>query len=678
MVPPQNLFGVIPTWIGVYLLAAVCFSIAGYAIYTRVIRLVLLGKPIKRFDQPLKRLTGAIVIVLFQKKVLQRLSPKDMAGLGHVIIFWGFLCFLLSYLFFIFADSVWHPFSKTILTEAGVKVYTMVLDVLAAALLVALLWALVRRWIVKPHRLSFDLTRSRDSIIVVGLTASLMITELLTMSFYIATGVDDAHANGIVSKAIADVLINAGISFNTANFFQGFFWWIHLGIVLSFGIYIPFSKHMHLVAAPFNAFFRTLGPMGTLQPIPDIEKAESFGANRLPQFSAKSLLDGYACAVCGRCTDNCPANISGKVLSPMHVAEDLKAHLLKVGPAIANGKVDAKESETVIGNAIPEQMIWDCVTCGACETECPVTVEHIDMIIDMRRFKVMEESKMPETATNVLMNMEQRGHPWRGTQFTRTDWYKGMDLKTIAENPTADVLFWVGCTPALEERSQKVARSMAYVLKRAGVNFAVLGNEEGCTGDPARRLGNEYLFQIMAQQNIETLNRYKVKKIVTICPHCFNSIKNEYPQFGASFEVMHYSQFIAQLIEEGKIKPLKKVNLTMAYHDSCYLGRHNGEYDAPRKIAEAIPGLKRVEMEKSKQRSFCCGAGGGHMWVEEEGGKRINHIRTEQFLETGTQVVGVSCPFCLQMFEEGIGAKNQNDQKKAKDLIEILDESLQP
>ena len=283
---------------------------------------------------------------------------------------------------------------------------------------------------------------------------------------------------------------------------------------------------------------------------------------------------------------------------------------------------------------------------------------------------------MPETAMNALLSMEQRGHPWRGTTFTRTDWAEGLDIPLLADHPDAEVLFWVGCTAALEQRSQSVARSMASVLKRAGVDFAILGVEEGCTGDPARRMGNEYLYQIMAQQNIDTLNSYNVKKVVTICPHCFNTIKNEYPHLGGDFEVLHYSEFVAELITDGRIKPLVEINTTLAYHDSCYLGRHNGIYDQPRQIAEAIPGLKLVEMERCRNQGFCCGAGGGHMWMEESRGSRVNHVRTDQYLETEADTVGVSCPFCLQMFEEGIGTKEVQDTRRAKDLLEILDESL--
>ena len=361
----------------------------------------------------------------------------------------------------------------------------------------------------------------------------------------------------------------------------------------------------------------------------------------------------------------------------MHIVENMKDYLLEVGPHIKAGQGPSKE-HPLIGEAITEEAIWDCVSCGACMQECPVLVEHVPTIIDVRRHLVLEESKVPETAMDAMLSMEQRGHPWRGTQFSRTDWAEGLGVKTLAEHPEAEVLFWVGCTPALEQRSQGVARSMAKVLKRAGVDFAILGEEERCTGDPARRMGSEYLYQTLAQQNIETLKSYNVKQVVTTCPHCFNTMKNEYPQLGGDFEVMHYTQFVDQLIQERRLKPIATVNGSVAYHDSCFLGRHNGIYDQPRRIAKSIPGLELVEMEpRCRERGFCCGAGGGHMWLEESGkGQRINHMRTDHFLETNATTVGVSCPFCLQMLTEGIEARGEKGKREAKDLLELLAESV--
>ena len=675
MVPPDSLFGVIPTWVGVYLVSIAAFAAAGYFLYQRVFRLVLLGKPAGRFDRPVHRLFGALPFIFGQRKVLQRVSiRRDRAGLAHFFIFWGFLSFSLSYILFIFGDSIWHPLSSKILTETGLRAFTIYLDILAVLFLVILAWAAIRRWVATPSRLKFDLTQKKESGIILGLIALLMIFTLLAEAFYIAGGGTGPHAAAPVGGLLGSALGGA-VSPDAANILHAIFWWAHLAIILGFAVYIPLSKHMHLVGAPINFFTRSLEARGTLPTPTDLETAEVFGAHRVQDFTQRQLLDGYACAVCGRCTDICPANISGKILSPMHIVENLKEHTLETAPGIIAGE-DEQADKPLIGRWIQEEALWDCLTCGACVEECPVGVEHVSTIVDMRRYLVMEQAEMPETAMNALLSMEQRGHPWRGTTFTRTDWAEGLEVPTLADHPDAEVLFWVGCTAALEQRSQSVARSMASVLKRAGVDFAILGSEENCTGDPARRMGNEYLYQIMAQQNIDTFNGYNVKKIVTICPHCFNTIKNEYPHLGGDYEVLHYSEFVAELIADGRIKPLVEINTTLAYHDSCYLGRHNGIYESPRQIANAIPGLKLVEMERCRSQGFCCGAGGGHMWVEESRGSRVNHMRTDQYLETEADTVGVSCPFCLQMFEEGIGTKEAQDNHQAKDLLEILDESL--
>ncbi|MBQ11700.1 MAG: hypothetical protein CMJ45_09145 [Planctomyces sp.] len=675
MVPPGDI-GSLPIWVGVYLALLVTVAISNYILYNRVFRLIRQGKSVARFDRPWERLTGATAIVLGQRKVLQRVPQRDLAGLGHALIFWGFLTFSLSYVIFIFGATLWLHFPEWLLTTTGVRIYSAYLDIAAAVMLVLLGWALARRWIAKPRRLSFDLTRHLDSAIIVGLIGLLMISTLLTHAFYVAKGGMGPEADVIIGSALSGLFQNLGVGTAAANVLHAIFWWFHLGIILGFAIYIPFTKHMHMIAAPLNAFFRTLEPRGTLPTI-DLENTERFGAGRVQDFTWKQLLDGYACAVCGRCSSVCPANITGKVLSPMHIVENLKDHMVAIGHQGARDP-EHVEPTLLFGGAISEEAVWDCLTCGACMEECPVVVEHVPTIMDMRRNLVLEESKIPETAMNALLNLEQRGHPWRGTQYSRTDWAEGLDVPTLPEKPDAEVLFWVGCTAALEQRSQAVARSMVKVLKAAGVDFAILGDEETCTGDPARRMGNEYLFQIMAQQSIETLNNYRVRKIVTICPHCFNTMKNEYPQFGGTFEVLHYSQFVDGLIGEGKIKPIKMMESNVAYHDSCYLGRHNGVYDEPRNVVKSVPGLNLIEMEPHcRGQGFCCGAGGGHMWLEESGGTRVNHTRTDHFLESGADTVAVSCPFCLQMLTEGIQAKGLEGEKQTLDVLEILADSLE-
>ena len=673
MVPPESVLGVVPTWVGVYALSAVAFASSAFLFYRRVFRLVLMGKP-GRSDRPLVRLVGAVKPVFGQSKVLQSVSLKDKAGLAHTFIFWGFLSFFLSYLLFIYGDSAWPELSVTLLKDTGVRAFATYLELLAVGFLVVLLWAAARRWAAKPHRLSFDLTQKAESAIILLLIGLLMLLSISAEVFFAASGGGSPASETLIGHRIGEMLADAGLSGSVADGLYQLSWWGHLGLILGFAIYIPLSKHVHLVAAPVSFAMRSLEPMGALPTPADLETAESFGAAKLQDFSRKELLDGYACAVCGRCTDVCPAHLSGKTLSPMHVVENLKEHVLETGPAAANGNPDG--GKPLIGGWVGEEALWDCLTCGACVQECPVGVEHVNSIVDMRRHLVMERTEMPETGMGALISMEQRGHPWRGAAYDRTDWADGLDVKMLADHPDAEVLFWVGCTGAMERRSQGVARAMASVLKRAGVDFAILGPEETCTGDPARRMGNEYLYQTLARKNIETLQRYDVKTVVTICPHCFNTMKNEYPHLGGRFRVLHYSEFVADLIAEGRIRPVAAIESTVAYHDSCYLGRHNGIYDPPRRIANAIPGVRLVEMERRREQGFCCGAGGGHMWMEESRGRRVNHMRTEQALETGADTVGVSCPFCLQMFEEGIQSAGVDDRKQVKDLLELLDESL--
>ena len=668
MTPPENIFGILPTWAGVYILTVLSLIISLTIFYLRVVKQLISTRPVYRLDKLLFRLWGLFTVGFGQQKVLQSVSmKKDRAGLAHLIIFWGFLSFLFSYILFIYGNSIHPDFAQNILGTSGKNIYLSYIDILSGIFLIILFWAIVRRWVIKPSRLRFDLTQKSESAIILGFIALLMIFEILSESFYIAYYNLNIEEFMPVGMALANVFYNTEISLNVYNSLHSLFWWLHLMMILMFAIYIPFSKHMHLVASPLSIFFRDIQAKGTLSTPLNLEEASVFGASKPSEFTWKEILDSYACAVCGRCTDACPAHITGKNLSPMHIINNIKGNQ-------SSHEVSSGEDE-LIDNLIDQDSLWDCLTCGACEEECPVGVEHIDPIINMRRNLVMEKAKMPETALNVLTNLEQRGHPWKGTPYTRTDWTEGLDVKTIKENKNPEILLWVGCTPALDKNNQSSIIAMAKVLSRAKINFAILGSEESCTGDPARRIGNEYLYQTMATQNINTLNKYNIKKIVTTCPHCFNNIKNEYPHLGGNYEVLHYSEFILQLIKSKKlqIKSLPET-LKISFHDPCYLGRHNNIYSAPRELIEFIPNLELKEMEPNKQRALCCGAGGGHAWIEETKGKRVNHLRTKQFLQTKSDVLGVSCPFCMQMFNEGISSLD-NNASKVKDLIEIVEEN---
>lgn len=677
MVPPNEFIGLIPTWIAVYFLSVSIFFMAGIIVYRRVFRLILIGRRMDRLDRPVVRLFGALPNTLGQKKVLKRVSVRtDLSGIGHFLIFWGFLSYLVSYILFIYADAIWDEFSLWLLGGLGLKVFVFYLDLLAVTLLLVLVWAAVRRWLLKPSRLVFDLTQKKEAAIILVLIGLLMVLTLMTEAFYIVGGGGGPHSDAPIARMIAELIGRYDITKEIALILHATFWWLHLGLILLFSLYIPISKHMHIIASPLSFYFRSFESSGTLDTPEDLMGMESFGAASVKDFTWKELLDGYSCAVCGRCTDVCPANISGKILSPMHIVQNMKGYLIENGPIILNNVEDQSSVPSITEKFIQEEALWDCLTCGACVEACPVGVEHINSIVDMRRNLVMEKASMPDTAMTALTNLEQRGHPWKGTTYTRTDWTEGMDIKLLSDFPDTEILLWVGCTAALEKRSQNIARSMAAVLQRAEIDFAILGLEETCTGDPAKRMGNEYLYQTLASRNIEVLERYGVKRILTMCPHCFNTIKNEYPYLGGNYEVLHYSQFVNELIDQKKIKFVASLDTSLTYHDSCYLGRHNGVFDEPREVANQIPGVELIEMSRCRENGFCCGAGGGQMWMDNKRGEKVNHLRTSQFLETNATTVAVSCPFCLQMFEEGIEAMGLKEEKKAVDLIELLHDSM--
>ena len=429
-----------------------------------------------------------------------------------------------------------------------------------------------------------------------------------------------------------------------------------------------------MVVAPFNILLQSPHPKGALSPL-DLDSTETLGAAKITDFTWKQLLDCYSCVICGNCQDYCPAYASGKPLNPKKVIQDLKKHLLEVGPELVSGKAkSANPGKTLIGDVVTKDEIWACTTCRACQEVCPVYNEHIDKIIDLRRNLVLEEASMPETAESALKSIEDRGHPWRGTTLTRTDWAEGLDIKTLAEDSEVDILYWVGCAEALEERSKKVAQATAKLLKQAGVKFGILGAEESCCGEPARRLGNEYVFQLQAKKNIELFKQYKVKKIVTACPHCYNTIKNEYPQFDGEFEVIHHTEFIADLLKQGKLSLTKGNAELVTYHDSCYLGRYNDIYELPRKVLNNVAGVKLVEMEQNRRNGFCCGGGGGRMWMDEPG-TRICTMRVEQALKTKAQIIATACPFCLQMLEEEIKTTTIETPPKVMDIAELIEAS---
>jgi Fe-S oxidoreductase len=643
-------------------------------------RLMRLGKPENRFDRIGQRIKTMVVEVVPQWCSLKTVTGKDLSGIGHALLFWGFSLFLISYIIFI-GLAGGFGLSPVIEGTPFETVYSSILDIAAVWVILVLIWAAIRRYVVKPERLQM----SAEAAIILIVVFSLMVLHICIEGFSFA-GSGHIPDWPPVGAAFARFLSGTGISKSTLiGVYQGA-WWLHYVLILGFMVYIPRSKHLHVLASLVNAFFKPLGPNVVLEPIP-LEGAETFGASKIQDFTWKDLLDLYACAVCGRCHVNCPAQLTGKTLSPREVIHNLKEHLLEAGPELLasklNGKAEASsgnEVKTMIGDVVTEEEIWACTTCGACQEVCPVNIEHIRKIIDMRRNLVLSQSKMPESAQLMLRNMQQRGHPWSGVQSMRLrgDWTSDQDLKVLAEGDNADTLFWVGCTGALVERNVKATLSMTRVLKTAGIDFAVLGEAETCCGDPARRAGYEFQFQMMAEQNIEIFKSHNIKEIITSCPHCYNTIKHEYPRYGGDFKVVHYTELIANLIKQGKLKLTNELNSKLTYHDPCYLGRYNSVYLEPRRILEAIPKTKLEEMERSRDTGFCCGGGGGLMWIEEQPGTtKINQMRLEDALKTGAETVVTACPYCLQMFEDSIEHKGLKDSLKARDLVELVEAAMQ-
>ncbi len=484
-----------------------------------------------------------------------------------------------------------------------------------------------------------------------------------------------------------------GLSDDTLIFIKHAGFWIHSMLVLVFLNLLPHSKHFHVITAIPNIFVQDLHSPGRLPPILDIdgklEREETLGIKKINQFSWKSIMDFYTCTECGRCSDQCPATKTGKKLSPKHFTLDLRNFLYKHDDALVAAKANgngapAEEGDTpeydkdLIDGVIDPEVLWACTSCRACETECPVFITYVDKIVDMRRYLVQERGEFPNELQTAFRGLESSANPWGFPAEERENWASDLNIKRLAEHPEVPVLFWVGCAPAFDERAKKVTRATAKLMKQAGVDFAILGNEEQCTGDPARRAGNEYLFQMFATANVEVLNGYEAgkKKIITSCPHCFNTLLNEYPDFGGKFDVVHHTTFLAELVKEGKLKPTKRIEKKVAYHDSCYLGRHNEVYDPPREVLSSIPGLTVLEPKETRDRGMCCGAGGAQMFKEEESGdERINEVRTQQMLDTKPDCVSSACPFCMRMLTDGLATKDREDVEQL-DIAEMLLESV--
>ena len=657
MIPPTQGFGAVV----LALVAVLGFGAFAYRTW-KLYRYLRLGWNEDRTQQLGKRLKDELVIYLLQRKLLKR--PYFVRGLAHAFIFWGFIVITLGTTDLLLSGLVGLRMPGA---ESGFFVWAV--DIFAALVLAAILLALARRLFFKPPRMHIAL----DGYVILGLIGLLMVSLLVFENAGLAAGYLAIHQATPPLAQLVPLAWGgaAGTVFAAA-------WWVHVVTVLGFAAYLPQSKHLHIVTTLPNVFFRSQRPRGALRFVDNIEEQETFGAATLRDLSWKQHLDGYTCTECGRCSDNCPALATGKPLDPQKIVLDLRDLLLKEGDLLLADRAATGTAPAHQLASKPDEL-WACTTCAACVEQCPVTIEHIDKIVDMRRYLTMQEAAAPPEAQRAMTNIERAGNPWGEAASTRGDWAQGLGVPTLAEKPDAEYLYFVGCAASFDRRNQRVAKALATILQAAGTSFAILATEETCNGDPARRMGNEYLWQLQAQRNIDTFGRYTVRKIIASCPHCFNTIAKEYPQLGGTYEVVHALQLVQDLIADNRITLGAGPVESVAYHDPCYLGRHNGIYEDPRAVLDAIDGVRRMEIEPHhRERGFCCGAGGGRMWMEEKLGQRVNHRRVDQILAAGDAKgerpakVASGCPFCLIMLDEGVGAKGIQDDLKPVDVLELV------
>ena len=629
------------------------------------IRLWHLGKDVDRSDQKSVRWKELLLVMFANFRIGNEAYPGTM----HFLIFWGVIL--------LFAGKIIRLFSYLVgLTNPPQGIFlsaSFISEVGGLMLVVGGLLAVYRRYILRPSRLE---TKPDNTLILVWGVA-LIITGYFVKAYRIAAVGAAVPPDWFFWAPVSYPLSGVALILPSTPLNELLIWHralIHMLPALAIFTYIMFSRTrlQHLFLSPINIYYRSLKPKGALEPIRDFEEAESFGVRELREFNWKQLLDLEACTNCGRCQDVCPAHLSGKPLSPRKLIQDMKEHLWSEAPKLLALEPAERQGEAIVGKSVDEHALWACTNCMACQQVCPVYVEHVPKIVDMRQYKVLTESEFAPELQLTFRNMENNSNPWGIGSHLRGDWAKDLGIKTLADDPNVEYLYYVGCAGSFDDRGKKVAAAFAKIMQAAGVSFGILGTEEGCCGDSAMRGGNEYLYQTLAQANIGVMNGYNVKKIIATCPHGYNILKKEYANFGGNYEVYHHTEIIADLIAKGKISFKKPVEMLFTYHDSCFLGRYNGIYDQPRNILKAVPGLKLAEMERNRERSFCCGAGGARMWMEEDIGERINNMRTDQAIATGAAGVALACPFCLTMLSDGIKDRKKDEEMQALDVAEIV------
>ncbi len=693
------------------LLLIVGLGIFGRTMYYKIQLLLALG-PLDlsgRINNIGERFKNLLVIAVGQKRLIGR-KREWLAGIMHAFIFWGF-CVLLIRSLSLYGEGFVKGFQLPIFGHDGLigYLYIALKDVMEGIVLLMAIYTIFRRAVLKPSRMH----NTWEAYFVLCMIVVLMISDLLIdgARYNLITLFNNPeHLHFFNNPQYGSEFIWTPVSVGAASLIKGLspeatgyiltiMFWTHIITQLVFLNFLPIGKHFHVITALPNVFLKSLGYPHEKAEVLDLEdeaawENETLGVNHIHQLNWKQGLDLYTCTECGRCKDVCPAYLTDKPLSLNEFNDDLKAELLsnscniikraKFASSITEnteadkieeikGQMSELNSEkSLIGDVISEDTLWACTTCRACEQVCPVTIEHVPRIIALRQGQVLMAEAYPKELNVALKGLERNGNPWGIGYDKRADWAEGLDVKKMADDSEVDYLLWVGCAGSFDDRTKKVTTSLVKILQKANISFAILGTQEKCTGDFARKVGNEMLYQMMAQENIETLNNYKVKKIIAACPHCLNTLKHDYPQMGGNYEVIHHAEFIADLVKQGKITLNKSFEGTLTYHDPCYLGRYNSIYDQPRTLLNSVAKEGLKELDRHGKESFCCGAGGGRMWMEETIGKRINNVRAREIVNNKASTVAVSCPFCLTMLEDGMKELAQEGNVKAQDIAEIV------
>ena len=677
-----------------YVLVAVQALVLGYA-FTRRYLMWRRGREYGPIDRVGERLRQALGVAFLHRRLIR--PGYRYAGVMHLFIFWGFVILFVGTIIVLLEADIARPyFGFSFYQGTFYVIYKLIINLFGLLFLIGLLMAVYRRYL--QHLPKFRRSLSDDAI-VLGILLFLGLSGFLLEALRLSATRDPAAPIHWVAYPLTLVL--NGVDPSVLAGAHAVTWWSHMLANTALLVYLPVSKLAHIFTGPTNVFLRATDARAALPLIANIEEQEHFGVAKLSDFNWKQLVNFDACMRCGRCLDFCPTFNTGKPLKPRQLIVEVGAYMdrqagLLAGPAgprveeagVRGHELVAPDEPSLaqvprvaelIGAVVSEDELWDCTTCRACMEQCPVRIEHVPLIVEMRRNLVLEQSRFPQELVTLFNNLERNANPYSFPASTRADWAAAagvQELADVADPSELELVYWVGCMSSFDARNQRVATALARILKAADVKFAILGKEESCVGDPARRAGNEYLYQILAQTNIERLNQYQAKRVVASCPHCFNTLRNEYPQLGGSYQVVHHSQLIQELIDSGRLKvPAAALRDGYAYHDPCYLGRYNQVYDEPREVLNQVRG-GFVELPRCRDRGFCCGAGGARAFMEEKRGTRISHNRLNEAIATQASGVAVACPYCVTMFEDGVRALNVEERFAVRDIAEIVAEAL--